>query len=139
MLDLAAKIETRNYGLRKTTDPRTLLESLRVILPLVIIAAAFSFRIWVCSESIHIGYQSQQLSALVEDSLRTQQQLILEEQTLKDPKSLESIARDLGMIPLRPDQLILAPVADWDAGSLETLALMNPYRPSEPRKPSAFN
>ncbi len=140
MLDLAAGIEARNYGLRRATDVRNLLELLKIVLPLMAIAAVLSIHIWVDSQSIHIGYQSQQLKAQEERLLQIQQQLVLEEQILKDPELLEAIARnDLGMILLPANKVILAPSENWDQSSSVTPALEHISRPSEPKKPSAFN
>ena len=140
MLDLAAGIEDRNYGLKKTTDPRTLLESLKIVLPLMALAGALSFQIWARSQSINIGYESLQLSLQEKELERFRQQLILEEQILKNPRSLEAIARNnLGMRPLGQDQIITSPVENWDVSNSETLALGNPSLPSAPKNPSAFN
>jgi cell division protein FtsL len=140
MLDFAAGIETKNYGLRKTTDLRSLLESLRVVLPFVVIAGAFSFHIWVHSQNIHLGYQSQQLNAQAEELLQIRQQFILEEQTLKDPRWLEAVARkNLGLVLLRPSQIIPPPLENLSNGGAETLALETSSRSAEPKKPSALN
>ena len=126
MVDLAVGIESRNYGLRKTIEPKALWESLKIILPLVIIAGALSFYIWIQSQSINIGYQSQQLTVQEEELLRTQQQLILEEETVKNLATLEKIARnELGMVSLKASQIIPAPFEDLDAIGSETLALGN--------------
>jgi cell division protein FtsL len=140
MLDLAAGIEERNYGLRRTTDPRALMESLRIVLPFVVIAGALSFHIWVRSQSIYIGYQNQQLNAQEEELLQIRQQFILEEQTLKDPQWLEAIARkDLGMVILQPNQIIPPPLENWNAGHSGTPELGNLIHSSEPKRSSAFN
>ena len=140
MLDLAAGIKDRNHGLRKPANPRALLECLKIVLPLVVIAGALSFHIWIRGQNIHIGSRIQQLNAQEKDSLRVQQQLILEEQTLKDPELLEAIARRDGMILLRPDQIVPPSLEDLEAGSSEILALGNlSLRSSEPKKPFALN
>jgi len=140
MLDFAAGIEAKNYGLRNTTDLRSLLESLRVVLPFVVMAAGFSFHVWVRSQNIHIGYQGQQLNAQTEELLQIRQQLILEEQTLKDPRWLEAVARkNLGLILLRPSQIIPPPLENLSNGGADSLALETSSRSAEPKKPSALN
>jgi len=138
MLDFAAGIEAKNYGLRKTTDLRTLLESLKIVLPFVVIAGAFSFHVWVRSQNVQFGYQSQQLTAQAEELKQVQQQLILEEQTLKDPEWLEKVvSENLDMVLLKPSQIIPVPFEKWN--KTEPLALGASLKSSEPKKPSAFN
>jgi cell division protein FtsL len=141
MLDFATGIEAKNYGLRKTSDLRTLLDSLKILLPLIFIAGALSLQICIRSKNIQAGYQSQQLVRQQQDLLDLQKELILEEQTLKDPKILESIALgNLGMIVPPADRIILStPPEEWDMGGSETLALGNLSESSEIKTPSAFN
>jgi cell division protein FtsL len=140
MMDWAGGTEARNYGIRRATDSRNLSELLQIVLFLVAIAGVLSFYLWIRSQIINVGYQNQQLNAKEEALVRVQARLILEEQTLKNPERLDVIARtDLGMIPLRPNQLISPPTKDADPGSSNTLALANLSQSSEPRKPSATN
>ncbi len=140
MLDFAAGIESKNYGLRKTSDLRTLLDSLKILFPLAMIAGALSFHIWICSQNIQIGYQKQQLNEREEELMNAQKQLILEEQTLKDPKTLEILALgELGMLIPPADRIILStPPEEWDLGNSDALALGNLSTP-EMKEPSAFN
>lgn len=101
MVDLAPDIEIRNYGLRKTPSIRMLCESMKILLPLLLIAGAVSFNIRIRSENIHIGYQKRQLSVQEKDERNIQQQLIVEERMLKDQEWLEaSIHKGSGMILL---------------------------------------
>jgi cell division protein FtsL len=140
MVDLAVGIKARNYGLRKTTEPRALWEALKFILPLMVIAGALSFHIWIQSQSIHIGYQSQELIAQEQNSLRVRQQLILEEETVKNLASLEKIARnELGMVPLKASQIIAAPLDNLDTVGSETLAMGTYSQLSESRKRAVLN
>ena len=140
MLDFAAGIESKNYGLRKTSDFRTLLDSLKILFPLAMIAGALSFHIWICSQNIQIGYQNQKLNDQETDLMDTQKQLILEEQTLKDLKTLETIAMGkLGMIIPPADRIILSSTPEeWDLGNSEALALGNLSTP-EMKAQAAFN
>ncbi len=141
MLDFAAGIEAKNYGLRKTSDLRTLLDSLKILFPLVMIAGALSFHIWIRSQKIQVGYENQQLIHQEEGLLNLQKELILEEQTLKDPKTLEIVALgDLDMIVPPADRIILSHAPEeWDLTSSEALALGNLSGPSEFKTSSAFN
>jgi cell division protein FtsL len=141
MVDFASGSEGKNYGLSNTSDPRSLLESLKILSPLVAIAGILSFHVWICTQSIQIGYESQQLLIQEEKLLNTQRQLILEEQTLKDPKSLETLARrDLGMIMLPLDQVIMPPASEgWNTGTSDTLALGTLSPSPDRKKPSAFD
>jgi len=141
MLDFASGIESKNYGLKKTSDLRTLLDSLKILFPLAVIAGALSFHIWVRSQNIQVGYQNQQLINQQEELQNLQNELILEEQTLKDPKTLELLALgDLNMIIPPADRIILsAPVEEWDTGNSETLALGNLPGTAGTEAPSAFN
>ena len=116
MLDFAAGIEAKNYGLRKTSDLRTLLDSLKILCPLVVIAGALSFHIWIGSQNIQIGYENQELIRQEEELLDLKKELILEEQTLKDLRTLEALALgEMGMIVPSADQIILSARPDeWD-------------------------
>ena len=140
MLDFAAGIESKNYGLRKTSDLRTLLDSLKILFPLVMIAGALSFHIWICSQNIQVGYQNQQLNDEQADLINTQKQLIIEEQTLKDLEKLETLALGpMGMIIPSADQFILSTTPEeWELENSEALALGNLSTP-EMNAPSAFN
>ncbi len=141
MLDLAAGIEARNYGLRKSGDPRSVLEYLKIIGPLFLIAGALAFHVWVRSQNIQLGYRSQELSTRERELSQIRQQLILEQRTLEDPEWLEAIARtSLGMIILRPNQIIPAPLpVNWDTSKSETPRSGKLLRPSEPAKPPELN
>jgi cell division protein FtsL len=140
MTDWAGGTETRNYGIRRVIDPKNLSELLQVVLFLVALAGVLSYYLWIRSQIINIGYQNQQLNAREEVLVRVQARLILEEQTLKNPERLDVIARtDLGMIPLRPNQLISPPINDANTGSSNTLALADLSQSSVPRKLSATN
>jgi hypothetical protein len=140
MLDLAAGVETRNYDLNRTTDPQILMESMRLIFPLAVIAGVLSFQIWVRSQVIHIGYQNQDLRKQEEMLKRNRQQFIVEEQTLQDPKWLEVVAsRKLGMIIIQPGQIIPVSYEKLDRGIVKTSSLANSVQPDEPRKPLSYN
>ena len=141
MLDFADGIESKNYGLRKTSDLLTLWDSLKILLPLAVIACALSFHIWVRSKSIQVGYQNQQLTSQEVDLLNDQRQLVLEEQTIIDPKALEIAALgELNMIIPAADRIIMpTPPQEQNMGNSEALALGNLAEASGTNVPSAFN
>ena len=141
MLDFAAGIEAKNYGLRKTSDLLTLLDSLKILFPLVVIAGALFFHVWVRSQIIQIGYENQQLINQENDLINIQKHLILEEQTTKDPNDLEILAiNDLEMIIPPADRIIMTvPSLQSETEGSETLALGNVPHPTEIKKRSAFN
>ena len=140
MLDLAAGMENRNFTLRKTADIRTLLESLKTILPLAMIAGALCFHVGIRGQNIQIGYQSQRLKEKEQNLLRIQQHIIVEEQKIMDPRSLEAFAKnDLEMIILPANRIIPAPLDNWNTGSASTPILGSLFRTSEPKESPALN
>ncbi len=85
MVDLAGGIEARNYGIRRATDLRHLFELLHVILSAALIAGVLCVYSWTRSQIVNIGYQSHDLKVAEESLLRMEKNLILEEETLKNP------------------------------------------------------
>lgn len=138
-MDWAGGAGGRNYGISRAADRERLRELLQIISPLVAIAGMLFFCLWTRSQIIMIEYRSQQIASEEEALVRVQRRLMLEEQTLKNPERLEAIARtDLGMIPLRANQLLPPLHRAVDPG-LQILALANLPRSSAPRKPSVTN
>jgi cell division protein FtsL len=127
MTDWADGIETRNYGIKCEIDLRILAELVRTIFALALVAGALLFYSWIRSQIISIGYESQTLFVQEESLLRAQKRLILEEATLRDPERIDIIARnELGMSPLRPNQLILAQPQELERGTSDKLAMAVP-------------
>lgn len=124
MTDWADGIEIRNNGIKCVIDPRIMSDLLRTIISLGLIAGALLFYSWVRSQIVYTGYESQELFAAEEKLLHIQKKLILEEETLKNPKRIDIIARnDLGMTPLRPNQLILPPSQAGGSGIPDSMAM----------------
>jgi cell division protein FtsL len=139
MTDLADGSEGRNYAITRCTE--NVADHLCIIFVIAAVAGVFFFYLWTRVQIINIGYESQRLQS-TEDSLRrTERNLALEEQTLKNPERIDAIARnELGMLPLRPDQVIPAGLHVEEPGTAVALAMANRSRPSsEPGKPSASN
>ncbi len=123
MTDWADGIETRNYGIKSEIDGSIFSELIRTIIPLVMIAGALLFYSWVRSEIVNIGYENQSLFAEQESLLRTHKKLMLEEEMLSNPERIDLIARiDLGMTPLRPNQLMIRQTQDTER-SLSNMAM----------------
>jgi cell division protein FtsL len=141
MNDWAGEIENRNYGIKRITDLQKLTELLWILFPLAMIAGILLFCAWNRSQIVGMGYGSQQLQALETSLLREEKRLILEDQTLKNPERIETIARaELGMIPLRANQLLTPQFQDPAPAGPVTLALAVSSRSAvEMRKSSATN
>jgi cell division protein FtsL len=119
-------IEARNYGVKRKTDRKGLAELLRRLVFLSAIAAILSLYVYMHTRIIHCGYQIQELATEEQALMRTQVNLILEEQTLKDPERIDAIARkELGMAPIRVSQLISPPAKAFDLKASNTLAWVN--------------
>ncbi len=141
MKDWAGGIESRNYGIKRQTDRRNLTDLLKIISSVLIIGGVLLFYTWIRSQIVEIGYQEQSLQAQEKAILRVQNNLILEEETLKNPERIDAIARaELGMVLVRSNQLVAPQNQDTQAGGSTTLAMADPARSSaEPRKTSATN
>jgi cell division protein FtsL len=127
MKDWVGGIESRNYGIRRHLDAGMLSELLRIFIALLLVAGALLFYSWVQSQIVNIGYQSQKLFNEEEALRRTEKWLILEEETLRSPERIDAIARnELGMMPLRPNQIITSqPDEAWRSGS-NAMAMVDP-------------
>jgi len=136
MMDWSIGIENRNYGIKRVTDSRVLSELLCSTLCLALVAAALLFHSWVRSQIINIGYETQRLFTDEEALLRTQAKLILEEETLRSPERIDTIARtSLGMSSLRPSQLI-PPQLYNEPGTSNAIAMVD-SKATGLRKPAA--
>ncbi len=124
MTDWADGIEIRNYGIKNEIDTHMLSELMRIIIALAMVAGAFLFYSWIRSQIINTGYESQNLFAAEQSLLRAQKRLMLEEEILRNPERIDTIARnDLGMTPLRPSQLILPQIQDVELSAGNEMAM----------------
>jgi cell division protein FtsL len=124
--DWAEGMEIRNFGIKTELDFSMLSELMHGIVALVIVANAFLFYSWVRSQIVSTGYESQQLFVEEQTLLRTQKSLILEEETLRNPERIDTLARnELKMTPLRPNQLILSQIQDQERSAADTVAMVN--------------
>ena len=141
MVDWANRIEARNYNIRRETDSRNTKELLKIILSLAMVAGVLIYYSWVRSHFISVGYENQNLQAVEETLLRTQQNLILEEETLKNPERIDQIARnELSLVPLHPNQLLPPQMQDIESSTAGILAMADLPRSSGGlRKPSTTN
>jgi len=140
MTDWSSGAETRNYRIPHRTDARNLADLLLSVLCVLVIAAALVGYLWMRSQIVSSGYKLQQLKETEETLIRIRGGLILEEETLKQPRRIDLIARNiLAMAPLQPNQLITGFRA-FAAGKPAALAMVNADRTRvQPRRPSANN
>ncbi len=124
MTDWADGIETRNYGITNEVDVHMLSELMRTIVSLAMVAGALLFYSWIRSQIIDTGYETQNLFAAEQSLMRTQKSLMLEEEILRNPERIDTIARnDLGMSPLRPGQMILPQIQDVERSINNEMAM----------------
>lgn len=129
MTDWADGIQERNYGIRNEINANVLSEMMGVIIPLAVIAGVLLSYSWTRSQIINTGYESQQLFAQEQSLLRMKKSLALEEETLRNPERIDLIARlELGMTPLRPNQVILPRIDETDAGDAMAMTAAQPDR-----------
>jgi cell division protein FtsL len=127
MTDWAEGIEIRNYGIKGGIDISMLSEFFKAALALALIAGSLLFYSWIQNQIVSMGYQSQNLFMQEELLRRLQKRLILEEETLRNPGRINFIARrDLGMRPLRPEQLLPTPRRAGGIRSSEAIAMAEP-------------
>jgi cell division protein FtsL len=127
MIDWVGGIEVRNYGIKRVIGLRHLSVLLRMILPVAILMAFLCFYLWSCSQVVHLGYEDQQLQTLADSLRRTQKDLILEEETLKDPQRIDGIARNqLNMGPLHANQIVAPQDPAMGLNGPSVLALADP-------------
>jgi cell division protein FtsL len=124
MTDWADGIETRNFGIKNEIDTRMLSELMGIIVALAMVAGALLFYSWIRNQIVDTGYENQNLFAVEESLLRTQERLTLEEEILRNPERIDIIARnDLGMAPLHPSQLILPQILDLERSIPNEMAM----------------
>jgi cell division protein FtsL len=124
MTDWADGIDIHNNGIKCVIDSRVLSELLRIIICLGLIAGSLFFYSWVRSQIVYTGYETQKLFTVEEKLRNIQDNLIVEEEYLTNPKRIDEIAiRELGMKKLHPSQMILPPIQTLDQGITGSLAM----------------
>lgn len=141
MMDWAGGIEERNYGIRRCTDRRSLTDLLTVTFSVFVFAGVLLLYAWTRSQIVEMGYEEQSLEVQETTILRVHNNLILEEETLKNPARIDGIARnELGMVLVRTNQLVAPQLQDAQASGSTDLAMANPVPAAvEQRKTSATN
>ena len=138
MTDWANGIETRNYGIKNELDVHMLSDLMRIIVALALVAATMLFYLWIRSQIVNTGYESQSLFAEEESLLRTHQRLVLEKEVLRNPERIDMIARnELGMTPLHPYQIILPTNRDAERSPSNEMA-MTDTRATSLRRPAVL-
>ncbi|MGA2264235.1 MAG: cell division protein FtsL [Acidobacteriota bacterium] len=140
MTDWSVGVETRNYKIPRRPDSRSLADLLASMLCIVMIAGALIGYVWIRSRIVALGYEVQKYKEIEESLTRTEISLILEEDMLKSPERIDSIARnELAMEPLGPFQRMIPRFMETDARPA-ALALVNAQPASvQPRRPLPNN
>jgi len=138
MSDWSAGVENRNYKIPRRTDARNLMDLLASILGILMIAGALVVYLSVRGRIYSLGYQVQSLNEQEKGLLSIQNNLIIEEETLKRPQNIDRLARtELGMERLRPNQLLPATRPGLGDGP-DALVLASTQRTSsQPGRPSS--
>lgn len=141
MTDWSVEIESRNYKIKRIVDRGHLLDLSGFILSILLIAGALFFHSWNCNRIRALGYELQHLQDQEEELIRLENNLILEEATLKDPALIDAIARnELGMSRLRPSQIIPARLNSIEsAGDAELAMATSPQSAKPTRKLTSTN
>jgi hypothetical protein len=139
MSDWSTGVEPRNCPILRKNDSRSLSELLASILCVLSVAGALVGHLWIRGRIVEVGYQVQRLEAREQSLKKTQNDLILQEETLKNPQDLDFYARNvLGMEPVKPSQIIpftRGVEADRPVG----LALANPMQSKVPPRNTSAN
>jgi cell division protein FtsL len=125
MTDWMHENEKRNYGIKKKTgiNVRGLFWALLVLIP---ITGALIFHLWVRSQITNTGYRIQELVEKEEALTREREKLIVKEGKLYNPERIDRVAREqLGMAPLRPDQVLPPRIPDVVPVDRSALAMMD--------------
>jgi cell division protein FtsL len=124
MMDWANRMEIRNSGIKRKTDRQHMGELLRIILSILMMGGVLFFYSWIRVRIMEMGYEEQRLQASEEEMMRLQRNLILEQETLKNPERIEDIAQNyLGMTRVQPNQLILPRIEQMELGRPTALAM----------------
>lgn len=141
MVDWSVGAENRNYGIQRKLDARNLREFLAITLCLTMVAGSSCFYLWARSRIVALGYAEQQLRLTEQNQLRLRANLVMEEETVKQPKRIDLFARnELGMAPLHPAQLILPKFEERRPSGPTALAMAaTPAGSNSSRKSAASN
>lgn len=140
MNDWSIGVEDRNYKIAHRIDSRNVADLLASILCFVMLAGAMTFCVWTRYRNIALGYELQTMKEAEQSLVRLERRQILDEELLKNPERIDSIARnELAMEPMEPYQRITAGISDMEGGAA-VMTLVNALPPRiPPRKISANN
>jgi cell division protein FtsL len=141
MMDWANSMEGRNYKIGQQLDWMYLKDLLKLTLSAALVAGVFGFHAWIRCRTVEMGYEEQELIKQESSKVMQQSYLILEEESLKNPSRIDSLAQnDLGMSKVRANQLITPVQPTIEQVRSETMALLAGNFPgSDERKHSATN
>ncbi len=139
MTDWSAGVETKNYKIPHSIDPRHLRDLLASMLCVLMIAGALIGYLWLRGRIVDMGYAVQRLKETETALTRLENNLILEEETLKRPERIDFIARtELAMEPLSPYQRLAPRFREISNGQTTPMILANVRATNvQPRRSSA--
>jgi cell division protein FtsL len=120
----------RNARVRRERDFRALSRLVLLLVCGLFLSVGFVFAARQHFAAIQFGYESESLRSERQRLLAEQQQLLLEKEQASAPARLESAARQLGLKPLKPEQVGTQRANEQSRLPLAT-ALINP--------PTSFN
>ncbi len=124
MADWAEGMEGRNYTIARHMDIRNLQEMLAALICILMVAGVLGFHLWIRVRMVDMGYETQELLKRENTALRLHGELILEEEYLKRPARIEAFAvGQLGMAPIRLEQILPGRIRSVEAGGETTLVL----------------
>ncbi len=95
----------RNAVVLRERDTRALSRLVMLLVCGLVIAGGFVFAAGQHFAAMRYGYESERLRCEREQLLEEQRRLLLEREQAASPARLESAARELGLQPVRPEQL----------------------------------
>lgn len=95
----------RNARVQRERDVRALARLALLLFSALVLASGFVFAAQQHFAAVHYGYESESLRSERKRLLEEKQRLLLEKEQASNPVRLESAARKLGLMPLRPGQV----------------------------------
>ena len=97
----------RNSAVRRERDPRSLSRLASLLFCGLVLAGGFVFAATQHFAAVRYGYESEKLRCERVRLLEEQRRLLLERERAASPARLEAAARELGLQPVRPEQLLV--------------------------------
>ena len=95
----------RNARVQRERNIRALSRLALLLFSALVLASGFVFAARQHFAAVHFGYESESLRGELKRLLEEKQRLLLAKEQASTPARLESAARQLGLMPLRPGQV----------------------------------